>query len=350
MTYFSPEPKKHKDDFFDMEYEWNLLDRALNKGKMIIVTGLRRYGKTSLIMTYMNESKERYVYVDCRLLPSVVSLNSFRALLESELIKNSWGIKLLENLKSAEVQLGGFGLKVSRKSEQSLLRTLKAIEEGVLIIDEAQALRMSSYRFDSLLAYIFDTLDIKLIVSGSEVGLLNRFLRLDDPEAPLYGRAYSEIRLNPMPKEKAREFLARGFEQEKMAIDEDVIENAIEKLDGVIGWLTYFGYSMVSGGLSAERIYEMASLLAADEMKKALELYGAGSLRYREALKIIATLGSASWSEIKRGIESRLGKLTDSTLSNLLRNLSDIGFIIKNDDDKYKVVDPVQQRGILKYL
>jgi AAA+ ATPase superfamily predicted ATPase len=64
MTYFSPEPKKRKDDFFDMEYEWNLLDRALNKGKMIIVTGLKRYGKTSLIMTYMNESKERYVYVD----------------------------------------------------------------------------------------------------------------------------------------------------------------------------------------------------------------------------------------------------------------------------------------------
>jgi len=127
------------------------------------------------------------------ILPSVVSLNSFRALLESELIKNSWGIKLLENLKSAEVQLGGFGLKVSRKSEQSLLRTLKAIKGGVLVIDEAQALRMSSYRFDSLLAYIFDTLDIKLIVSGSEVVLLNRFLRLDDPEAPLYGRAYKSV-------------------------------------------------------------------------------------------------------------------------------------------------------------
>jgi len=31
MNYFSPEPKKRKEDFFDMEYEWSALDRALKK-------------------------------------------------------------------------------------------------------------------------------------------------------------------------------------------------------------------------------------------------------------------------------------------------------------------------------
>jgi len=349
MGYFNPEPKKRREDFFDMEREWNSLDRALDKGKLAIVTGLRRYGKTSLILTYINESGKRYVYLDCRLLPPAVSVNSFRALLESELAKNSWGIRLLENVRSFEVQLGGFGLKVSGKGEESLLRTLKAIEGSVLIIDEAQALRASSYRFDALLAYIFDILDIKLIISGSQVGLLYRFLRLEDPEAPLYGRAYSEVRLSPLPGEKAREFLARGFEQEGIAVDEGLIEDAVENLDGVIGWLTYFGHSMAAGGLSAERIYEMASLLAADELKGALKLYGPGEPRYREALRIIATLGSASWSEVRRGVEARLGRMTDSTLSNVLRNLSDAGFIAKNEG-RYAVVDPVQRRGILMHL
>jgi AAA+ ATPase superfamily predicted ATPase len=349
MNYFSPEPKKRKEDFFDMEYEWSALDRALKKGKMVVVTGLRRYGKTSLIMTYMNESREKYVYLNCRLLPSVVSLNSFKALLEGELAKNSWGIRLLRSLKSAEVQLGGFGLKVGRKGEESILRTLKALEGSVLVIDEAQTLRMSAYRFDSLLAYIFDTTDVKLIISGSEVGLLYRFLRLEDPEAPLYGRAYSEVRLNPLSRDKAKEFLILGLEQENMVVDERVIEDALENLDGVIGWLTYFGYSLATGGLSPEKIYEKASILAVDELKKALKLYGAGEPRYSEALKIIATLGSATWSQLRTGIEARLGKITDSTLSNILRNLKDSGFIRK-DEGKYTVADPTLRRGILTFL
>jgi AAA+ ATPase superfamily predicted ATPase len=349
MNYFSPEPKKRKEDFFDMEREWSALDRALKKGKMVIVTGLRRYGKTSLIMTYMNESRKKYVYLNCRLLPPVVSLNSFKALIEGELAKNSWGIRLLQNLKSAEVQLAGFGLKVDAKSEESVLRTLKALEGSVLVMDEAQALRMSSYRFDSLLAYIFDATDIKLIISGSEVGLLYRFLRLEDPEAPLYGRAYSEVRLNPLSKEKAKEFLLRGFEQEKITVNEKVIEDALEKLDGVIGWLAYFGYSLATGGLSVEKIYERASKLAVDELKKALKLYASAERRYSEALRIVATLSSASWSEIKRGIEAKLGKITDSTLANILRNLTDAGFV-KKDGNEYKVADPVLHHGILAHL
>ncbi|MGC8597308.1 MAG: AAA family ATPase, partial [Thermocladium sp.] len=111
-------------------------------------------------------------------------------------------------------------------------------------------------------------------------------MRFDDPGSPLYGRAYSEVKLSPLPREKAKEFLARGFEQEKMVLDEKIIEDAIENLDGVIGWLTYFGYSLVTGGLSVEKIYEKASMLAIDELKKNLKLYSSGEPRYREALKI----------------------------------------------------------------
>ena len=63
MGYFSPEPKKRREDFFDMEREWNSLDRALDKGKLAIVTGLRRYGKTSLILTYINERRDTSTWI-----------------------------------------------------------------------------------------------------------------------------------------------------------------------------------------------------------------------------------------------------------------------------------------------
>ncbi len=332
-----------------MEAEWNALNRAIERGKMAVVTGLRRYGKTSLIMTYLNESKVKYVYIDCRLLPPTVSLSSFESLLEEELAKIRWGRNLLENIRSVELQFGGIGVRAAKKSEANVLRVLKALEGSVLVVDEAQVLRMSAYRFDSLLAYMFDNLDVKMIISGSEVGLLYRFLRLEDPEAPLYGRAYSEVRMGPLAREKAREFLVRGFEQNHVKLDEQAIEDALEKFDGVIGWLTYFGCPATVGGASVEKIYDMASALAVNELKKALKLYANGEPRYREALKTIATLGSASWSEVKRGVEARLGSITDSAVSNVLKNLVDSGFV-KKDTDKYVIADPVLRHGVLARL
>ena len=55
-----------------------------------------------------------------------------------------------------------------------------------MVIDEAQYLRNSNYPFDSVLAYAYDHLNLKLIISGSEVGLLYRFLKFDDSEFPVW--------------------------------------------------------------------------------------------------------------------------------------------------------------------
>ncbi len=102
-----------------MEAEWNALNRAIERGKMAVVTGLRRYGKTSLIMTYLNESRAKYAYLDCRLLPPTASLSSFESLLEEELAKVRWGSSLLENVRSVELQFGGIGVRAAKKSERA---------------------------------------------------------------------------------------------------------------------------------------------------------------------------------------------------------------------------------------
>ena len=349
MGFFDPEPKKRKEEFFNMEEEWKSLSSALSKGKLTVVTGLRRYGKTSLMLTFLNEAKKKYIYVDCRLLPRYVSLGSFLSLIETELERASWGRRIMSKIGELEVRLGGVDFKIKSREEGRLLGILRNMEGSILVIDEAQYLINSNYPFDALLAYAYDHLDLKMLISGSEVGVLYKFLKLDDPEAPLYGRAYYEVKIKPLTREKSTEFLLKGFEQEGLSVREDIIEDAVNNLDGVIGWLTYFGYSYSLGERDAQRIYEKAARLAAEELNKALDLFEGGKTRYVEALKVVAVLGSARWSEIKRGVEARLGPVSDAKLSKVLKNLADRGFLTKTDET-YRISDPVLSRGILKYL
>lgn len=83
MSYFKIELKRRKEEFFNMENELNQFIRSLKDNKLIVVSGLRRYGKTSLILTGLNEAKADYIFIDCRLLPSgMISLRDFFSLLE----------------------------------------------------------------------------------------------------------------------------------------------------------------------------------------------------------------------------------------------------------------------------
>lgn len=330
-----------------MEEQLQALARGLEKGKLTVVTGLRRYGKTSLILTYLNEAKLDYVYIDCRLLPEgMVSLDSFLKLLEEELNRRKWAGRVLSQVEA--VGFGGLEVSLKRKREKTLLNVLRALEGRVLVLDEAQELRRSGHRFDALLAYAYDHLNLKIILSGSKIGLLYRFLRVNDPEAPLYGRAFAEVKLRRLREDEAREFLERGFEQEGVKVPRRKIEQAIEKFDGIIGWLTYFGYSTVAGGEDIEAIYDKAAKLALNELEHALKIYGVGEKRYREILKITTLLGEARWSEIKRGVEARHGRIPNNTLSAMLKNLVDSGFLEK-DGETYRISDPVLKHGIRKF-
>ncbi|WP_048815852.1 hypothetical protein [Desulfurococcus amylolyticus] len=82
----------------------------------------------------------------------------------------------------------------------------------------------------------------------------------------------------------------RGFEQENLLVNEELIEDAIEKFDEIIGWPTYFGHSFSTGRKSLEEILKKASKLAVSELSKALEVYGIGRKRYEAVLKTIAIL------------------------------------------------------------
>ena len=200
-----------------------------------------------------------------------------------------------------------------------------------------------------MIAYLYDHSDIRIVLSGSEVGLLYRFIGINDPYSPLYGRPYDEIRLNPLDRDRSRDFLEKGFEQLNIDITDEELDIAVEKLDGVIGWLTYYGYLRWREKADIEEIVNRASRLAIEELKNLLKQYSPGEKRYIEVMKVVANLGRASWSEIKRGVESKMGKIPNNTLSKIIRNLVDSGVLIKKMDG-YEVGDPLLRRGILGYL
>ncbi|MEM3406946.1 MAG: ATP-binding protein [Nitrososphaerota archaeon] len=348
MSYFNPEPKNKKNDFFNMEKELEAFIKAIKTEKFIIVTGLRRYGKTSLILTGLNELGIDYIFLDCRLLPSgMIAISDFLELLEEELSRKSWALKLLEGIE--EVSIGKFGIKFKEKKRETLLNILRKLNGKVLVLDEAQELRRSRHRFDYILAYAYDHLNLKIVISGSQIGLLYRFLRINDPEAPLFGRPYLEIRLKKLDNPTSRHFLEEGFKQEGIEISKEIINEALNKLDGIIDWLVYFGYSYARSYESLDKIFKKASRLAIEEAKHALELYGVAKRRYIEALKIIATLNEAKWSDVKRGIEAKLGRIPNNTLSSIIRNLMDLGFIEKSNE-AYRITDPILRNGILRFL
>jgi len=172
MTYFSPEPKHRREDFFDMDRELQEFLVAMRGGKLVVVSGFRRYGKTSLILTGLNEAAVDYVFLDCRLLPSgAIALDDLRDLLEAELNKRSWARRVLRGVEG--ISIGDVSIRFREKGQDLLIRILERLKDKVLVIDEAQELRRLRARFDSLLAYAYDHLDVKVVLSGSYVGLLH---------------------------------------------------------------------------------------------------------------------------------------------------------------------------------
>ncbi|BDB99651.1 ATP-binding protein [Saccharolobus caldissimus] len=62
---FSTEPKDSINDLFDRETEIEKLKRSLNE-RMIVILGLKRTGKSSLVLSTLNSLNINYVFVDVR--------------------------------------------------------------------------------------------------------------------------------------------------------------------------------------------------------------------------------------------------------------------------------------------
>ncbi|WP_297510015.1 ATP-binding protein [Thermococcus sp.] len=353
---FSPYPKTKRKELFDRERELREFEEAIERGeRLILLLGLRRLGKSSLLNVALNELPNPSIKIDVRKTYSEFSSVNRYVIGKMLLSAMSGRQRIIEEAKVFLERVKGVsvsGVKVEITSKEfSITELLEALNEygeraGRIIIafDEAQYLRFGgATKYDGILAYAIDNLEnLSFVLTGSEVGLLFDFLKFNDPNAPLFGRYHHNITLERFSPELSAEFLRRGFEEGKVRVGEREIEATVEELDGIVGWLALYGYVRVTRGVGHEKAIEEVLREAKSVVNSELSKLFAYSPRYRVILKAIS-LGYSRWKEVKDYLTLKLGYVNDSNFSKLLENLVKSGYVEKRNG-RYKISDPVLER------
>jgi len=61
-----------------------------------------------------------------------------------------------------------------------------------------------------------------------------------------------EVKVEPLSRKQSVDFLYKGFSKANVEPNEKIIEDAVDKLDGIIGLLSYFGLTALKSGLNEE--------------------------------------------------------------------------------------------------
>src|SRR5487761_342844 len=366
---FDMRPKIGIADLYGREIELeHMLNALRSKTPLILLLGQRRIGKTSLLKTSLNELNRPWIYLDMRRLDEegyskVVLYRLFSE--EMTRLNSSWK-RLGEALKRVKgIQIAGSGIELDWSQKGPLLSSLfDSLDEWIgknkggkgggndliVAVDEAQLLSnmtggKGKIDFRSLIAYCYDNLrHIKFVLTGSEIGLLMDFVGSDDSKNPLYGRGNTEITLERFSREKSIGYLTAGFKEYKTKIEPDALERAVEKLDGIVGWLTLYGNLATSqeqqgksdGPQTLESVMELAKGTAKNELESILRR----SKYYKMALRSMS-MGRTHWKDIKIDVASRIGRpVADAQLSRTLATLTKLS-IIERKGDEYYISDPV---------
>jgi AAA+ ATPase superfamily predicted ATPase len=360
---FDQRPKSDRKDLYDLESEFKSLLSAVKKGApLVTIVGLRRTGKTSLLMTALNQIHGSSITLDLRVLASKPYATKRDLIQEIERALNGFykahlssGKRLFNWLKRVQgVGISHVGISISWGGKEptelaALFDELNAWAKQektrmVVAFDEAQELKkVAGVDMMKLVAHIYDYCrNITLVMTGSAIGLLYDFLGSQDAEAPLYGREVTEIRLNRLSDEMSTDFLKRGFKQSRIKADEKVVDLAVKRLGGITGWLTLFGITCVKAGAVSEsaidQTVEAGKSLAKHEFDNFLKGREVAKQRYETIIQQLSR-GSSSWSAIKGTIEAMEGKtINDRNITDLVNTLVKAGFVEK-DGESYRLTD-----------
>ncbi len=295
-----------------------------------------------------------YCYIDARMLEGDFTKRRFYQLVSRCLteLSISWRLEsIIRSIARAVRGLSvlGSGVELSIEVDwrtaylTDLLNALsRHLDSLVLSIDEAQVLRMlrgfGKMDIAQVLAYVYDNLgNVKVILTGSEVGLLHDFLGLDNPKSPLYGRFVEELTIRPFSRDLSIQFLITGFRQYGIEVLMSELLEVVDRLDGVVGWLTYYGNAKIRGVADLNEIYRRAVELVNDELRSLLSR----SMYYGLTLEAIAR-GRKRFAEIRDYVMLKLNKyVAPGEVERSLTNLVKMGVITRVAHGEYEIVDPV---------
>ncbi len=334
--YFDIRPKENKEEFFNYNYEYNLIKRALEREVPItFILGVRRVGKTSLMSVLFHELKGLKVWIDGRILKDP-KRDIFNILNKS---LNSDQPAIFGNINSLNFNFAGLGLEFNMdKSSMDIERRISKYKGTIYVfIDEAQR---SSKDLSDVLSYFYDRhRNVRFILSGSEVGLLREIIGVNDPEHPLFGRYILEVKMNRLDRDRAFDFLKLGFEQVGEEISVDEIFKVLDELDGLIGWLTLYGYerAILKNSDALLKTKNLAKEIVAQELEHFLKNKHTKQLY----IEILRNANSVGWSNLYDRVNQRLKRyVNESSFSSALENLLKYSFLEKRMN-KYVIADPL---------
>ena len=341
---FDLRPKSRREDIFDREKEFKELEESIKTYPLTLLLGIRRVGKSSILRAYLNGKPG--IIIDCRELYGERGHITREDLIRELQASGSLLSKAFAKFKIS-IDLKFLKLEPRETSLREIFRELNEVGEKtgefILAFDEAQYLRFYGSRGGkdllALFAYAYDSLsNLKIILTGSEVGLLHDFLNIGNYESPLYGRVAGEVYVKPFDKDTSIKFLKKGFDEVGINIPRDELERAVRILDGIPGWLVTFGVEYTKEGnfeRAITRTLEIAKGLIFGELKE-LERR---SPRYMIILQAVA-LGYNRWSLIRDYLAIKGYKTPEPRLLELLKNLKKMGWI-EEKDETYYLTDPV---------
>jgi len=340
---FSARPKETRSELFDREEELKELAGCI-KHPLVLITGPRRVGKTSVLKVYLKEARVASAFVDLRSpVNSYRSLYSIFSSLLTQLSRRSFPKRLKELLQHVDgVRAVGLDISLSwgrRPSLAEIMDKLNSLDRVLIAFDEAQNLRGKlAEQFTSLIAHCYDYCDnITFILTGSEAGLLYDLLRAEDPKAPLFGRHMEEVRVKRFDRESSMRFLESGFKEAEVDVSKGVISYAVDRLDGIAGWLTEFGLASLRSRPNRElvdAIFEKAAKTSLNEVSDYSDEY----LHVVEAIGV----GKDRWSQIKQHLSAKKKReVYDAELSRYLNRLKKRGYIELKEDGRYSLSDPI---------
>ena len=355
MPLFDLNPKESPEELYGRGRELDELVRLIKAKRWVAVLGARMVGKTSLIKAAnprLEDAGFKTVYVNLwgakrtqGLLNALArGLNSAKGLLER--IRDALG-----RVEGVSVGPGGVSISISKRPMTTTWDLLAAVgREGgncVIELDEVQELAVISGHLLKLLANFFNTYrNVVFVFTGSVFGLMKTLLE-PGPSSPLYGRSPARVYLHPFGKEEATNFLKRGFREYEVKVEENLIREAVERLDGVPGWLTLYGNNVAVRRLghkdALEGTVSEGLRIVKDELEHYLE--GRDRIGHLAALKVAAT--TARWSEIKGAVEVRKGStVNDATIYNTLESLK-AAMLVDEAKGVYRVNDPMLRTLLL---
>ena len=338
---FDLHPKEDREELFGRDKEIDYAISQLLSKNWLTIGGQREIGKTSLMKVIINEVKKNYgfkgIYVNLR---GVRNLSSLLKVILLEINNSKPSFKVAVKLNFI-IGSAGIELKRGAKVVNSLIELFNSIEEDAVIgLDEIQEVSQASRQFLEVLGNVFaSNPKIRFIFSGSYIGVI-RALSNPSSSSPLHGRPPVLLNLRPFDEETSRDFLRRGMEELNISFDKE--DEAVKKLDGVVGWLTLFGnfYAVrkMSFETSMSSTIEEGKKIMIDEFKHFLE--GKSNKRlYTTIMSVLKVVNT--WKDIKRGVEIKLGNVDDKELSLALESLLNNNFTEKRKEGVYEIVDPI---------